>query len=169
MQQGITACGIETSLYPGSTKMVCSSSMLQQGITACGIETFVVDVIFPKYFLGCNRALPLAVLKLIVINFIHVFVVFAPRCNRALPLAVLKLPNLIYSFNIFSKNLCCNRALPLAVLKLRHLCLLHIVFAALYSSRCNRALPLAVLKRIRHEHGFHVYRCVATGHYRLRY
>ena len=65
MQQGITACGIETP-YEQLVE-VLMDPLLQQGITACGIETAELQAlaIFSPSSSApcCNRALPLAVLK----------------------------------------------------------------------------------------------------------
>ncbi len=76
MQQGITACGIETQFLLLQTTF--AEKTLQQGITACGIETL-------KLALGemnpdlhcCNRVLLLAVLKLIEFDFV-VIIYIAP-------------------------------------------------------------------------------------------
>ena len=90
--------------------------MLQQGITACGIETghhFYCDLMTR---LSCNRALPLAVLKHHARQG-RTESRLMDSCNRALPLAVLKQTTSMHIMAPSLADESCNWVIPLAVLK----------------------------------------------------
>ena len=178
LQRGITACGIETQYQLLQSFLLI---LLQRGITACGIETIRIEFNENK-FIRCNGALPLAVLKRIIVKRIHRATTAVATGHYRLRywnhLTLTKLRPIMHF---------CNGALPLAVLKQQYststpraatlqlgitACGIETDgqdFACHCSFRLQRGITACGIETPYSKYFHRCCRWVATGHYRLRY